>query len=322
MILLKNLKKKMKPSKKLTPNYHHVCDSKKEFRGKVYEPEADSFLFLDALDADKPFLQKLSSSSFAQEKIMNVLEIGVGSGVVCSHLCFHCLVPFAAAVSADQEDFSKNSFPSSGVHCIGVDINKTALKATFETWEATKRDRIQEHEKFLSPRTTDNGDVDVDADPDVDSENNSKKNNLHHLYINYAKNARLSLLHSSGLTAIRPGSVDVLLFNPPYVPTSTEEMLEAQATALNAADELPAAWAGGLGGREVCDTILPRVASVLSYPHGVAYIVALRENYIEDMLKTMNEEGAFKMGRKMKATLVVMRWTGEHLRIVRFEFES
>ena len=99
-------------------------------------------------------------------------------------------------------------------------------------------------------------------------------------------------------------------------------MMEAQTTALNAKDELPAAWAGGIGGREVCDAILPKIASVLTYPRGVAYIVALKENNIDDMLRVMNEEGAMKIGRKMKATIVALRWTGEHLRVVRFEFCS
>ena len=36
--------------------------------------------------------------------------------------------------------------------------------------------------------------------------------------------ARVDALHMDLLSALRPGSVDVLVFNPPYVPTSEEEL--------------------------------------------------------------------------------------------------
>eukprot|EP00966_Prymnesium_polylepis_P083579 1935916-Prymnesium_polylepis.1 len=50
------------------------------------------------------------------------------------------------------------------------------------------------------------------------------------------------------LSALRPGTIDVLVFNPPYVPTSTEELREAEGTR-----DISAAWAGGVRGREVCE---------------------------------------------------------------------
>ena len=289
---------------KLTPNYHHVCDKNLEFRGKVYEPEADSFLFLDALDADKEHIQQLCTPTSPADTstATTVLEIGVGSGIVCTHCCFHC-IPQSASVA-----------------CYGVDINRTALRATRATWEATRKDRIADFEKMVEAEEKEQ--EQQEQEKEKESENNTKNNKIISKKIPppLFRNSTLSLLHTSGLNAIRPGSIDILLFNPPYVPTSTEEMLLAQKTALDTSDELPAAWAGGIDGREICDAILPRVPSVLSYPYGVAYIVALQENDIEDMLKTMNEEGAEKMGRKMSATVVALRWTGEHLRVVRFEF--
>ena len=44
--------------------------------------------------------------------------------------------------------------------------------------------------------------------------------------------------------ALRSGLIDVLIFNPPYVPTSTEEALEGQQQR-----DISAAWAGGPRGR-------------------------------------------------------------------------
>lgn len=40
------------------------------------------------------------------------------------------------------------------------------------------------------------------------------------------------------------GLADIVLFNPPYVPTTSDELLGAKSM-------LPAAWAGGFRGRQV-----------------------------------------------------------------------
>lgn len=49
-------------------------------------------------------------------------------------------------------------------------------------------------------------------------------------------------------------SVDVILFNPPYVPTDTEEALHAQSDA-----SISGSWAGGMDGMEITNRFLDDV---------------------------------------------------------------
>lgn len=53
--------------------------------------------------------------------------------------------------------------------------------------------------------------------------------------------------------------VDVILFNPPYVPTSEEEALQAQDLR-----NIQGSWAGGLDGMQVTYAFLDRVEVCIS----------------------------------------------------------
>jgi release factor glutamine methyltransferase len=56
-------------------------------------------------------------------------------------------------------------------------------------------------------------------------------------------------------------SIDVLIFNPPYVPTEEEEALDAQAEG-----DIAGAWAGGFDGMAVTNRLLDDLDVSFDHP--------------------------------------------------------
>lgn len=101
--------------------------------------------------------------------------------------------------------------------------------------------------------------------------------------------------------------VDLLVFNPPYVPTDAEEYLQSLKCR-----DISAAWAGGSRGREVIDRFLPALTRVVR-PGGLVYLVVLDKNEPEEILAFVRREG-FRAESAMSRTAGI-----EQLHILRFE---
>lgn len=103
--------------------------------------------------------------------------------------------------------------------------------------------------------------------------------------------------------------VDLLIFNPPYVPTESHEFEEG--------DKQPIyySWAGGNNGRQLIDTFLKSyVTRLLSKPKGVAYLVALEENKIDEISNCLISYG-------IRGFTVTQRRAGrELLSIIKYEW--
>lgn len=80
-------------------------------------------------------------------------------------------------------------------------------------------------------------------------------------------------------------SVDVLIFNPPYVPTPSDEVWRP-----NKIGGIEASWAGGSCGREITDRLLPDIGALLS-PQGVLYLVTVPENRPDDIKTLLGTQG-------------------------------
>ncbi|CAA0833457.1 S-adenosyl-L-methionine-dependent methyltransferases superfamily protein [Striga hermonthica] len=97
-------------------------------------------------------------------------------------------------------------------------------------------------------------------------------------------------------------SVDLIVVNPPYVPTPEEEV---------GSGGIAAAWAGGENGRKVIDRILP-VADGLLSDKGWLYLVALSANDPLELCLEMRKKG-------YASRIVLQRSTEEEsLHVIKF----
>lgn len=189
----------------------------------VYEPSEDTFLFLDALEADAAYLKSTKPEIIA--------EVGSGSGVVITAL-----------------------YQIFGTSCayFATDINPQCCLATTLT---------------------------------------SKLNN-----------SRVECLTMDLLINFKPALFDVILFNPPYVVTDSQEM---SGLGLNRS------WAGGNYGREIIDKLIKNLPNLLS-KKGVCYMVLLKENCVNDIVEMAKVNG-------FESEIVIQRKIpGEHLYVYKF----
>uniref|UniRef100_A0A8C4QAA8 Methyltransferase HEMK2 n=1 Tax=Eptatretus burgeri TaxID=7764 RepID=A0A8C4QAA8_EPTBU len=96
-------------------------------------------------------------------------------------------------------------------------------------------------------------------------------------------------------------AVDLIIFNPPYVVTSSKEVGGSVETA----------WAGGKDGREVILRFLDKLPSLLA-KGGRCYLVVLAQNNPEEILTKTQRKG-------LLVSCVASRRVGiEHLFVLRF----
>lgn len=208
-----------------TPDLSHISSSDYE---NVYEPAEDSFLMLDALESEIPYIKAIKPTI--------CLEIGSGSGIVLTGLA-KCL--------------------GSGCAYFSVDINSHAAQVTRKT---------------------------------------ASRNCVSLEVVNCD-------LVGPFLSRIQ-NEIDVLVFNPPYVPTDESEIDLKSPIALS--------WAGGLRGRKVMDRLFPLIPQIMS-PNGTFYLLIVKENDEDDIFKVMKSY-------KWHGSVIMERKAGrEYLKVLKFK---
>lgn len=287
-----------------TPSTSHVSFD------TIYEPSEDSYLFLDTLSSpsESAWLShrfskdpSLSSDNIEQQSADTqpsstsplVVEVGTGSGVVLG---------FVAGNS--QQIFGRRD-----ILTLGTDVNRNACLATRETAVKAVHERQEEGEQ---PQPT--------PTPTENATGNGKT-------------PYIASLMTDLCTPLRSGSVDVLLFNPPYVPTDelprlptiTEQEQEKAELSRSAKFEqdsyfLSLTYAGGLDGMETTERLLEAIPGVLHPVRGVAYVLLCKQNRPEEVRERIRRWGggwrAETVGNSGKQAgwekLVIVRiWRGD-----------
>jgi release factor glutamine methyltransferase len=86
---------------------------------------------------------------------------------------------------------------------------------------------------------------------------------------------------ASSLLGRCKGIFDIIIFNPPYVPTPDSEV---------SGNGIEVSWAGGEKGRQVTDRAIPQIAHLLS-EKGVCYMITVDDNEPEDIAQTFKNLG-------------------------------
>ena len=121
----------------------------------------------------------------------------------------------------------------------------------------------------------------------------------------------LTTINSSLLTGLRPQQIDLLIFNPPYVPTldvpiviTPETNLLQGKLAAHDRDShlLSLSYSGGKDGMEVTNRLLEDLPNYLSQ-RGVAYVLLCKANKVEEIIKRI-QTWPKDEDRKWKAEVV------------------
>lgn len=244
-----------------TPDTSHVPYQ------RVYEPAEDSFLLLDTLSSSSETVFLSSRFVTGQDGPVTttpfILEVGPGSGVVVAFLTAH-----ARAIFGTRSLFT-----------LAVDVNRFACVATEKTVSKAVADTVKEEAEAASRQA-------VSAAAAAAASGNG---------------SFLAALQGDLTTPLRQGQVDVLVFNPPYVPTPElpsppppPPPSTSQSSSLSGSTNdqkttfeqdshlLELSYAGGKDGMETTDRLIDSLPAVLS-EMGVAYILLCAQNKPEEV---------------------------------------
>ncbi|KAI0021523.1 methyltransferase domain-containing protein [Xylariomycetidae sp. FL0641] len=238
-----------------TPDTSHVAYS------RVYEPAEDSFLVLDTLSS-------AGEVSFLQGRFGPGSAAAAAAGPSPSPppppapLVVE-IGPGSGVVLGFVHAHASALFGTRAVLTLGVDVSAHACAATGET----ARRAATDHTSTATPSSS--------PPPPPPT---------HGVFLGAAQGDLAGPL--------RPGAVDVLIFNPPYVPTEALPSLRGLQQEEHNDDDylLELTYAGGADGMETTDRLLDSLPAVLS-PRGCAYVLLCAQNKPEAVKERVRRLG-------------------------------
>lgn len=194
-------------------------------------------------------------------------------------------------LSSDSETkFLHNRFPSKAASPIILEVGTgSGVVLSFLTTNSTT---IFGHDSILTLG------IDVSTPANLATRETVSKNNPRGFY--------LDSLTGNLTTPLRDGSVDMLVFNPPYVPTAELPILpgEEDENAGRELDLLALTYAGGPDGMATTDRLLDLLEMVLSEDRGVAYVLLCAQNRPEAVAEKLRLGGYGEKGIRWKVEKV------------------
>ncbi len=231
---------------------------------RIYEPAEDSFLLLDTLSSR-------SEVEFLKKRFSRPAtdELSPSPSPLILEVGTGSGVVLAFLTANAKEIFGRADILS-----LGTDINRFACQATQQTvLQACREGSTYWANERLK----------------------KAKHTYHH---------PLGVLNADLATPIRPGIVDVLIFNPPYVPTSElpvpsivgpQDDREAPSSVSSTFEYdshlLALSYAGGMDGLEVTNRLLDQIPRVLSRERGLAYVLLCKQNKPEEVMRRIRQWG-------------------------------
>ena len=228
---------------------------------RIYEPAEDSYLLLDTLSST-------NETSFLKHRFY---QSGTQSrNAPTSSPIVLEVGTGSGVVLAFVTANAKAIFGRPDVLALGTDVNKFACQATkqtvLQTCERSARDMPSGLQRTLSEST----------------------------------GLLLATLGADLASPIRGGMIDVLIFNPPYVPSAGVPDIQGDTLDSEPAPEdakskaesygrdsrlLALSYEGGVDGMEVTNRLLEQLPHVLNRDKGVAYILLCQQNRPEEIMQ-------------------------------------
>mmetsp|Transcript_382 Transcript_382/g.777 ORF Transcript_382/g.777 Transcript_382/m.777 type:complete len:376 (+) Transcript_382:180-1307(+) len=185
------------------------------------------------------------------EQIRAVMEIGTGSGVPITYLSKRLLMEKPNCISNSDDNCDDDEDDDNKFAVIATDLNPLALEFAQRT---AKENGVAMDDKAAVPRMRKIDFVECDL--------------------------------ATPLLETLKGTIDVLVFNPPYVPTEDSEIR---------GNGIEISWAGGENGRRVIDLALPQIAALLRKPDGVCYMITVDDNLPPQLASILKKDHGLQM---------------------------